>query len=148
MGRCCRHLFILLLWLGVVCSIQAQEEAEALIQQALLQAEAGKLNEAETLLNRVLELAPDSSRAYTRLGGILLLQQQYRSGIDSFQQAIMLDGENSEAFIGMSIAYLHLGSYALAREALNEASRLAPEKHQEINRVLTWLDQRDRRAGH
>jgi tetratricopeptide (TPR) repeat protein len=148
MGRCCRHLFTLLLSLGVVCSIQAQEEADALIQQALLQAEAGKLNEAETLLNRALELAPDSSLAYTRLGGIQLLQQQYRSSIDSFQQAIMLNGENAEAFIGMSIAYLHLGSYTLAREALNEASRLGPEKHQEINSVLSWLDQRDRHAGH
>jgi tetratricopeptide (TPR) repeat protein len=148
MGRRCRHLITLLLWLGVLCSAQAREDADALIQQALQQSEAGKLNEAQALLNRALELVPDSSLAYTRLGGIQLLQQQYRAGIDSFQQAIMLDGENSEAFIGISIAYLHLGRYALAREALKEASRLGPEKHQEINSVLTWLEQRERPAGH
>lgn len=148
MGR--RHpiLITLLLWFLAVPALQAQDNPESLIQQAQVQSEAGDLQAAANLLNQAIQLAPDSSLAYTRLGGVQLLQQDYPSGIKHFQQAIMLDGSNADAFIGLSVAYLHLGRYSLAREALKEASRLGPEKQQEINNVMAWLDQRDRPAAH
>ncbi len=148
MGR--RHpiLITLMLWLVAIAPSQAQDNADSLIQQAQVQSEAGDLEQSTSLLKQAIELAPDSSLAYTRLGGVQLLQRDYSSGIKSFQQAIMLDAENANAFIGLSVAYLHLGRYSLAREALKEASRLGPDKQQEINNVLAWLDQRDRPAGH
>ena len=149
MGR--RHpiLIILLLLLVAATTAQAQNNSQTLIQQAQAQSEAGDLDQAINLLNQAIELAPDSSLAYTRLGGVHLLQRDYSSGIKNFQQAIMLDGKNADAFIGLSVAYLHMGRYSLAREALKEASRLGPDKQQEINNVLAWLDQRDsRQAGH
>lgn len=148
MGR--RHpILITLLLLFVTTTTQAQNNAETLIQEAQIQSEAGDLEQATSLLNQAIELAPDSSLAYTRLGGVQLLQRNYSSGIKNFQQAIMLDGKNADAFIGLSVAYLHMGRYSLAREALKEASRLGPDKQQEINNVLAWLDQRDSGpAGH
>ena len=149
MGR--RHpiLITLLLLLVAATTAQAQNNSETLIQQAQAQSEAGDLEKASNLLNQAIELAPDSSLAYTRLGGVQLLQRDYSSGIKNFQQAIMLDGTNADAFIGLSVAYLHMGRYSLAREALKEASRLGPDKQQEINNVLAWLDQRDSGpAGH
>jgi cytochrome c-type biogenesis protein CcmH/NrfG len=51
----------------------------------------------------------------------------------------MLDQGNADAFVGMAVGYLHLGEYRLAREALKEAGRLAPQKKEEIDRVLAWL---------
>ena len=148
MGR--RHpiLITLLLLLLAVPGVQAQNNPESLIQQAQAKSEAGDLQAANDLLSQAVQLAPDSSLAYTRLGGVQLLRQDYASGIKFFQQAIMLDAGNADAFIGLSVAYLHLGRYSLAREALKEASRLGPEKQQEINNVLAWLDERNRSAGH
>jgi Flp pilus assembly protein TadD len=148
MGRRSTVLITLLLWLVAIPSVQAENTADTLIQQAQIQSEAGDLEQASSLLNKAIELAPDSSLAYTRLGGVQLLQQDHRSSINNFQLAIMHDGKNADAFIGLSVAYLHLGRYSLAREALKEASRLGPDKQQEINNVLAWLDQRDRPVGH
>ena len=148
MGRRCPILITLLLSLAFVSNAQAQNDTESLIREALTQSEAGHLEQATSLLNQAIERTPDSSLAYTRLGGVQLLQQDYRSGIGNFQQAIILDDRNADAFIGLSIAYLHMGRYSLAREALREASRLGPEKQQAIDNVLAWLDQRDRSAGH
>ena len=148
MGRRCPILITLLMWLAVVSTTQAQNDTESLIQQAQAQSEAGHLEQAASLLNQAIARAPDSSLAFTRLGGVQLLQQDYRSGIGNFQQAIMLDDHNADAFIGLSIAYLHLGNYSLARAALKEASRLGPEKQQAIENVLAWLDQRERSTGH
>ncbi|MEJ2454111.1 MAG: tetratricopeptide repeat protein [Candidatus Thiodiazotropha sp.] len=118
-----------------------------MIRKALAESESGNLKEAQTLLNQAIALAPESALAYTRLGGIQLLQQEYAAGIGSFQKAIMLDQGNAEAFIGLSIAYLHQGRYSLAREALSEASRLRPDKQQTIDQVLAWLDQREQTYG-
>ena len=121
---------------------------DELIEQAEFQAGTGQYMEALELLQQALQLAPDSSLVYTRLGGIQLLRQRYREGIEHFQQAITLDQANAQAFIGMAIGYLHLGRYNLARAALNEAERLDPAKQPEIDKVLAWLDQRSAIMAH
>ncbi len=141
MRRYSRYLVVALLGCSLSFSITANSEQQALIEQAFQQTEAGDLKAAQSLLQEAIKEMP-SSLAYTRLGGVQLLQQSYSSGIENFQQAIMLDQSNSEAFIGLAVAYLHLGRYQLAREALKQARRLDPSKKQEIDKVVMWLNQR------
>ncbi|MCU7810401.1 MAG: tetratricopeptide repeat protein [Candidatus Thiodiazotropha sp. (ex Notomyrtea botanica)] len=148
MRRLSIYLLAISLSLATLLPAFAQDDVENLIQNALAQSESGNLDEAHTILLQAVETTPDSSLAYTRLGGVELLQQDYPSGIKHFQQAIMLDRSNADAFVGMAVAYLHLGRYALAREALNEAERLGPTKKQDIDKVLAWLDQRSGQYGH
>ncbi|MET0068176.1 MAG: tetratricopeptide repeat protein [Candidatus Thiodiazotropha sp.] len=148
MGRLIRHLVSGMILLGSTGMCSAGGNEEGLIQQANRQSEAGNLEQAQSLLMQAIEVAPDSTLAYSRLGGIQLLRQEYAPSIDNFQKAIMLDSENADAFIGLSIAYLHMGRYSLAREALHEASRLEPTKKSEINDVLAWLNQREGAGGH
>ena len=121
---------------------------DELIEQGETQAGEGKLDEALATLQSAVDSEPGSSLAYTRLGGVQVLRQEYGASIKSFQQAIMLDQGNADAFIGMAVAYLHTGQYPLAREALKEAGELAPAKKQEIGNVLAWLDQRSGETGH
>ena len=121
---------------------------DGLIEQGQVQAREGKLDEALATLQRAVDSEPRSSLAYTRLGGVQVLRQEYGASIKSFQQAIMLDQGNADAFIGMAVAYLHTGQYQMAREALKEAGELAPAKKQEIGNVLAWLDQRSGETGH
>jgi Flp pilus assembly protein TadD len=137
-----------LFMLCCLASAWAQENGDALIKKALTESESGNLQEAKALLNQAIALDSQSTLAYTRLGGIQLLQQEYAAGIGSFQKAIMLDQGNAEAFIGLAIAYLHQGHYSLAREALSEASQLRPDKQQTIDQILAWLDQREQTYEH
>jgi tetratricopeptide (TPR) repeat protein len=121
---------------------------EALIAQAESLLAEGRYAEASTLLRQAVADDPDSSLAYTRLGGVQLLQQHYRESIKSFQQAISIDQARTEAFIGMAIGYLHLGRYELAKAALHQAEKLDPGKKTEIDKVLSWLAQRSDASTH
>jgi Flp pilus assembly protein TadD len=135
------YLIAVLLSLGISLPALANNSVDESIEQAHKQIQAGDLSAAQSILEKAVEIAP-SSLAYTRLGGVELLQQAYSSGIKHFQQAIMLDQSNSEAFVGLAIAYLHMGRYQLAREALRQVQQLDPTKKQEIDKLLTWLNQR------
>ncbi|MEW8505177.1 MAG: tetratricopeptide repeat protein [Candidatus Thiodiazotropha sp.] len=148
MGRLFIYLLALSLSLGGITSAMAQESVKQLIADAQQLSEAGNLPEAHAILVKAVETDPQSSPAHTRLGGVELLQRNYQSGIKRFQQAIMLDRANADAFVGLAVAYLHLGRYALAREALKEAEQLGPSKQQDIDKVLAWLDQRSGKSGH
>ncbi|MES9923571.1 MAG: tetratricopeptide repeat protein [Candidatus Thiodiazotropha endolucinida] len=148
MGRQFIYLLTVLFSMGCFSTVIAQESVEQLIADAQTLSESGNLEDAHAILVKAVETDPQSSHAHTRLGGVELLQRDYKSGIKRFQQAIMLDRNNADAFVGLAVAYLHLGRYALAREALKEAEQLGPSKQQDIDKVLAWLDQRSGQSGH
>ena len=120
----------------------AETSTEALLTQSYEMTEAGRFEEALEILRTAAREEPKSSLIYTRIGGVEVLRQEYSAGIQAFQRAIMLDQRNAKAFIGMAVAYLHLGQYSLARAALEEAGRIDPAKQPEIDNVLSWIEQR------
>jgi Flp pilus assembly protein TadD len=137
-----RRIIFLSLCLLAPFAFADDNGTETLLQQGYAQTEAGNLEQAEKTLQQAVSQAPDSSLAYTRLGGVRVLRQNYTAGIKDFQQAIMLDRNNATAFVGMAVAYLHMTQQSLARAALQEAMRLDPAKKPEIDKLLAWLDQR------
>jgi len=137
-----RRLLIVLAFSALLAGpVLAGNGAESLIQQGYEQTKEGQLDAALATLQQAVNQYPDSSLAHTRLGGVQVLRQEYSAGVKSFQQAIMLDQNNASAFIGMAMAYLHMGRRSLARQALVEAQRLDPTKKPEIDKVLAWIDQ-------
>ena len=103
----------------------------------------GRVDSALAVYRELSESQPDSAVVHARLGGMLLLKQNYAEAIRSFQIAIGLEPENSgSAFIGLGIAYLHLGQYGPARAALMEARRLKPESAADLEQLVVWLDSR------
>ena len=128
-------------------NLLAENDTQALIQQGYAQTQAGQLDAALQTLQEALSRDPDSSLVHTRLGGVRLLRQEYRTGIEDFQRAIMLDQNNAAAFIGMAVAYLHMGQHSLAQAALNEAAKLDPSKQAEIDKVMAWIEQRSKGAA-
>ena len=103
----------------------------------------GRVDSALAVYRELSESQPDSAVVHARLGGMLLLKQNYAEAIRSFQIAIGLEPENSgSAFIGLGIAYLHLGQYGPARAALMEARRLNPESAADLEQLVVWLDSR------
>ena len=142
-----RLIFILAFFLSLNGPATAEDETQALLNRGYEQTQAGQLDEALDTLQLAVNKAPDSSLAYTRLGGVRLLRQEYTDGIKDFQQAISLDQTNAVAFIGMSVAYLHMSQYSLARAALDEAVRIDPSRKPEIDKVVAWIEQRSKGTG-
>lgn len=136
--RRCAGIVLVLAGLGGAAPIQA-ETAMDLGQR---KSQAGDLEGALAAYRRAVADEPRSAVAHTRLGGILLLRQQYKDSIAEFKTAIGLDRSNSDAFVGLGMAYLHTGRYPLARAAFEEARQLKPSRKQQIDQVLAWLDSR------
>ena len=105
-------------------------------------AAAGEWKQAIEAYETAAREDPGSSLAQTRLGGAMLSQQRYSESIVHFQQAISKDGSNHAAFIGLGIAYLHMGRYDLSRAAFNEARKLPSGKQEDIDRMLAWIDRK------
>lgn len=107
-------------------------------------AQEGHIDAALAAYRALSNGAPQTARLHARVAGMLLLKQDYAAAIGRFQKAIGLDHANSgEAFIGLGLAYLHLGQYGPARAALGEARRLKPASAPDIDELLAWLDARN-----
>ena len=118
-------------------------DVAALIAQGEASLKTGETDAGLALFRQAAEQDPRSSLAQTRIGGSLLLKQEYGLAIDAFRQAIMLDGANADAFVGMAMAHLHSGDYALARAALEEAKRIDPGKQVKVDEVIGYIDRRE-----
>lgn len=141
MGRGLWILFYVLLLLSGT-GVRAGDDVDALLEQGERQAAAGELDAALASYGAAVAQDPGSPRANMKLAGLELLKQQYRTSIEHFQNVIGHEPDNANAFVGMAVAYLHLGDYGLARAALMEAQRLDPQKQDDIARVLQWIDMR------
>ena len=139
-----RHLllFTLLYPLAVFNPVLAENNTQPLLDKSYQEAQAGRFEEALKILHEALDQAPNSSLIHTRIGGVKVLRKEYSAGIKDFRKAIMLDQKNASAFVGMAVAYLHMGQYNLARAALDEAAKIDPSKQSEIDQVIAWIDQR------
>jgi tetratricopeptide (TPR) repeat protein len=141
MGRGLRILsYVLLLLSGTV--VRAGDDVDVLLEQGERQAAVGELDAALASYGGAVAQDPGSPQANMKLAGPELLTEQYRTSIEHFQTVIGHEPDNANAFVGMAVAYLHLGDYGLARAALMEAERLDPQKHDDIARVLQWIDMR------
>jgi tetratricopeptide (TPR) repeat protein len=121
--------------------VAAGEELSLLSQGQKLLAE-GRIPEAVETLQRATAEKPQSSVAFTRLGGAQVLGQDYAAAIESFKQAISLDPNNADAFVGMAVSYIHSARYALARAALVEAKRIDSSKEADVDKLVSWIDER------
>lgn len=131
------------LLLSLLAGGAAADDAAALIDQGQSKLESGEIDAGLVLFRQAAEQDPKSSLAQTRVGGALLLKQEYEPAIQAFRQAVMLDANNANAFIGMAMAHLHSGDYSLARATLEEAKRIDPAKQSEIDKVMAYIDRRE-----
>jgi len=63
--------------------------------------------------------------------------------VKSFQRAITLGDEGTRSFIGMGMAYVHMGQLGPARAAFMEAKSRRTGDSQDIDHIISWIDQRN-----
>ena len=128
--------------LGSWCLLAAAGEVQRLIDAGNRHWEAGELDQAEASYRGAIEQEPRSVDAHMKLAGLHIARQQYKAGVETFQQAIGLNPDNANAFIGMAIGYLHMGDPELAQAALEEALRIDPTKRDRIEPLMRQIEAR------
>lgn len=134
-----------LLWLSTAVSAAAPPSGQppfTALEQAATALKNGAVSDALRNYEQLVTEQPNSAAAQQGLGSARLMSQHYREAIPAFQQAVSLGAEDGNAFIGMAVAYLHLGLYDRAGAALQEAKTRKPTAAAEIDRLLAWISSR------
>jgi Flp pilus assembly protein TadD len=135
---------IVFLMIAVACSLLAAHvataQSEASLEAGQARAASGDIKGALQIYEALARNHPESAEAFAHLGGMQLLDQRYRDAVQSFQQAISLGDQDARAFIGMGMAYLHLGQLGPARAAFVEAQNRGNARPGEIAEILAWID--------
>jgi Flp pilus assembly protein TadD len=105
-------------------------------------AAAGDIKGALSVYEGMTRSHPDSHEAFAQLGGMQLLDQRYADAVESFQRAITLGDDGTRSFIGMGMAYLHLGELGPARAAFVEAKSRGTEHPEDVDDIIRWIDSR------
>lgn len=100
-----------------------------------------KIDEAIVEYKKIIKEKPDNKIAYQRLASIYLLNNKATDAIPAYQNAILHDPQNPKLFASMSIAYLHLGQYSMAKAMANEAVALDP-KMENAKKIITYADKK------
>jgi tetratricopeptide (TPR) repeat protein len=131
-------LAILIAGLFIVPAVQAASTDELISQGTTLWSE-GKLDEAEAAFKQALQADPESSKANERLASLYLTQNKTGEAIAAYQDAIILDSQNADLFVGIAIAYLHKKYYQMAESMVNHAIELDPEL-QNAQKLKQYID--------
>ncbi len=123
-----------------------QGGAEGDLERGQELARQGDIAGALAAYEKVIEARPAWPDGHVYLGGMQLMDQRYKDAVLSFQKAISLGAASRRPFIGMGMAYLHMGQFGPARAAFSEAKARSSEPSGEIDKILAWLDAQDSAA--
>jgi len=121
----------------------ALAQTEAAITQGQEKAAAGDIKGALEVYLEMTRSHPDSYEAHALLGGMQLLDQHYSDAVKSFQRAISLGDAGARSFVGMGMAYLHMGQYGPARAAFVEAKSRGVSADSDVDQIIAWIDERE-----
>ena len=102
----------------------------------------GQLEQALSQYHALAVQHPESVEVIEGLGSAQLLNQQYREAIATYQKAISLGETSGRSFMGMGMAYLHLGMFSKAEAALKEAKSRQESPNENLDDVLGWLEKK------
>jgi Flp pilus assembly protein TadD len=141
-----QHLSVLsglLLFVALCFGNPALAQTEATLAEGQQKAASGDIEGALAIYEGLTRSEPDSHVAYAHLGGMQLLDQRYSDAVKSFQRAISLGESEPRSFIGMGMAYLHMGQFGAARAAFVEAKSRGAGNADDIDEIIAWIDTRN-----
>jgi Flp pilus assembly protein TadD len=85
--------------------------------------EAGRIDEALTVLERASAVAADEPQVWLNLGRARSVDQQFDAALEAFERAIALRPQDPEVNLELGKSLLRYGNYEQALERLSEAAR-------------------------
>ena len=134
-----RRLIVLLICLLAI----TLSWANIALAQGQEKAAAGDIKGALEVYLEMTRTHPDSYEAHALLGGMQLLDQHYADAVKSFQRAISLGDAGARSFVGMGMAYLHMGQLGPARAAFVEAKSRGVSADSDVDQIIAWIDKRE-----
>lgn len=113
---------------------------------ALVRHNAGDLDAAEALYNRLLERAPDHADALHHLGILSYQRGDHARAIELIGRALTMMPDHAGAHVNLGAVYFALGRLKDAEASFRRASELNPEfaeAHSNLAAVLNDLGRRD-----
>jgi len=110
-----------------------------MLDSALAQRRAGKLQEAESLLRQALTLQPQDAQALYLLAGLLHATGRSADAVAAYRQALKIQPDFPEASMELADALTALGQGDEAAAALHRAAQQHPDNPQILNRLGTAL---------
>ncbi len=126
-------------------SLKAQENAPALYELGIMSIQAGRYDEAFSLLTRADALDPDKVTILTHLGAVRLFQDRDEEALIFLDRAVSLAPENVRALTNRAFALMRTGRLGEAMQDLLKARPLA-EDPRKIDGLIAELVQRRRVA--
>lgn len=106
----------------------------ALLERSQMLLQAGKIDQAETLLTDVIRNEPDFAEAWNRRAVLYYLQGRYRPSLSDCQRVVTLNPIHFGALHGIGLCYAALEEYPLAITAFRRALEIQP--HAIINQRM------------
>jgi len=101
--------------------------------------QAGRLEEAETLLRETLRLRPDFSNAYNNLGNILVRTGRMDEAIRNFREAVRTTPGDAVKLSNLGVALARRGDLEEAERLQRSALHLAPDNPEIHNNLGSLL---------
>jgi tetratricopeptide (TPR) repeat protein len=116
-------------------SLPPAARSRALLVQAVAGLEAGRLDEAESLLRKALALDPGSHRAYLSLAVLESRRGNDAAAMEDCRKALALRPDFADAYGQMGVSALRLGDLPEATRDLEQATRLDPSDKEGLSRL-------------
>jgi tetratricopeptide (TPR) repeat protein len=101
-----------------------------------------KLNDAEALLRKATDIAPDFHQAYNNLGRILIDNGKWHDAIDCYQKLVKLQPQDDTAWAGLGRSYSYAGQVEVAVTAYENSLSIkqdSPSVHLAYAHMLKTL---------
>jgi tetratricopeptide (TPR) repeat protein len=105
-------------------TVEAPDHAWAYSRIGAIMAQWDRPDEAETALNRALELDPKLAQAHSNLGNIYYNRGDYQGALQKYQDAIAINPDNPVFHQNLHAANKKLGKFADAVTALKRSHKL------------------------
>ncbi len=97
-----------------------------ILEQAQAFLQAGRVDQAELILNQLIQDQPDFAEAWNRRAVLCYLQGRHRQSLSDCQQVVALNPVHFGAIHGMGLCYAALGEYLPAIQAFRRALEIQP----------------------
>ncbi len=99
----------------------------------------GDRDQAELLLNHLIQSMPDFAEAWNQRAILYFLEYRYRKSISDCQQALRLNPFHFGALHGMGLAYVNLQEYRQASQAFRQVLDILPHSVENQRMLLECM---------
>jgi tetratricopeptide (TPR) repeat protein len=99
----------------------------------------GDRDQAELLLNQLIQSMPDFAEAWNQRAILYFLEHRYRKSISDCQQALRLNPFHFGALHGMGLSYVNLQEYRQASHAFRKVLEILPHSVENQRMLLECM---------